>query len=72
MRHKNFIQNFETIFSKFSKLYVMVRKIGIEWYYKHCAHFHTKHFAKIRIIQFVFSFLIVTHKSLFRILIGST
>ena len=57
---------FETTLSKFSELYVMVGKIGIESYYKCCIHFYIKHFAKFVIMQFIFSFFIVTYKSLFR------
>ena len=47
----------------------MVGKIGIESYYKHCTYFHNKQFAKIVIMHFNRSFLIVTGKSLFRIVI---
>ena len=44
-------------------------QIGIESYHKFFTHFYIKDFAKIAIMQFIFSFLIVTDESLLKIVI---
>ena len=45
----------------------MIGIIGIESCYKHCTQFYIKHYAKIVIMQFIPSLLIVTYRSLFQI-----